>query len=249
MSNTACKNPVYLWCGALLEAARRIPEASRNALVFQAFAHNAPAPEVITLGQRTAAGIALDRLHGLCGLHKRAYNLEGDETVVDRDRVCLEGLGLMSWNPDTQLWHRVVDQIHRTPYGRDRITLILTGAVLASDIPHGVSDSEDPDHPPFYKRTLESFADETITCARPSRDGQRWYAVIDVGPQGRVSDPDFSNCAATETEARRRCAARIRADAKGIGKYSPHSLLKPGYDLHFRLMKHWAEKETQCEAA
>lgn len=113
-----------------------------------------------------------------------------------------------------------------------------------ADMEDIIMEEQETDRVPYYKRTLDSFADEIITSAIRSGDGRRWYAVIDVGPKRWVSDPDFSRCGATRQEAQRQCAQAIRNDARGIGKYAPHSLLRDGYDLHFRLMKHWAEKEA-----
>lgn len=94
---------------------------------------------------------------------------------------------------------------------------------------------------PYYERTLDSFADAVIT--RTIRSERNWYAVLDTGPYCETS-LDFSTCRPTEAEAIAACAAKIRADAKGIGKYAPHGLLTPCYDLHFRLMRWWAEKEV-----
>lgn len=102
---------------------------------------------------------------------------------------------------------------------------------------------------PYYERTLDSFADSIITRVHRNESRTGWYACLDVGPESYVSDPDFSTYAATRKEAIRLCAEAIRQDAKGIGKYAPHSLLVPGdYDLHFRLMKHWAKKESRRRA-
>jgi len=100
------------------------------------------------------------------------------------------------------------------------------------------------DRTPFYKRTLDSFADHIITRARPRDDGS-WHAILDCGFRSQVSDPDFSpyGYGKSHEEASARSAAAIRADARGIGKFAPHSLLVPGYDLHWRLMRHWEMKE------
>jgi hypothetical protein len=100
---------------------------------------------------------------------------------------------------------------------------------------------------PFYERTLDSFADDIITRVRQEepREGREtgWYAVIDFGVVSQVSDPDFSGYGATREEAIRRTAKSIRNDAAGIGKYAPHSCFRDGYDLRWRLMKHWDVKE------
>jgi len=97
---------------------------------------------------------------------------------------------------------------------------------------------------PFYQRSLDSFADHIICRVRQGENGL-FYAVLDLGPEPYVSEPDFSTCAETASEAVKQCAIKIRNDAVGIGKYAPHSVLQ-GYDLHWRLAKHWDEKETQC---
>lgn len=101
---------------------------------------------------------------------------------------------------------------------------------------------------PYYQRTLDSFSDKIITKTH-RRSSLLWYASLDVGPDQRSSDPDFAwgGCA-QEEDAVRNCAERIRLDARGISKFAHHSILT-GYDLHFRLMKHWDEKERgfPCE--
>ena len=99
------------------------------------------------------------------------------------------------------------------------------------------------DETPFYQRTLDSFADHIITRARPYDGG--WHAVLDCGFRTEVADPDFSphGYGRTKEEAAQKSAQAIRNDALGIGKYAPHSIVVPGYDLHFRLMKHWELKE------
>lgn len=102
---------------------------------------------------------------------------------------------------------------------------------------------------PFYERTLDSFADHIITRQRQRKDGN-WHAVLDCSFDDQVSDPDFSpyGYGATREQAAERCAHAIRQDAIGIGKFAPHSVLKDGYALHFRLMRHW-EKKERLEAA
>lgn len=101
---------------------------------------------------------------------------------------------------------------------------------------------------PFYTRTLDSFSDEVITRQIELEVG--WHAVLDCGMLDQVSDPDFSpwGYGPTRAEAASSCAAAIRGDARGIGKFAPHSVLVPGYDLEFRLMKHWEKKERLLEA-
>lgn len=105
------------------------------------------------------------------------------------------------------------------------------------------------DRIPYYERTLDSFANHIITRQRQRKDGN-WHAVLDCSFDGSVSDPDFSpyGYGATREQAAERCAHAIRQDAIGVGKFAPHSVLKDGYDLHFRLMRHW-EKKERLEAA
>ena len=105
------------------------------------------------------------------------------------------------------------------------------------------------DRIPFYKRTLDSFADHIITRQRQRKDGN-WHAVLDCSFDDQVSDPDFGpdGYGASREQAAERCAHAIRQDAIGIGKFAPHSVLEDGYDLHFRLMRHW-EKKERLEAA
>lgn len=97
---------------------------------------------------------------------------------------------------------------------------------------------------PFYDRTLDSFADDIITHQSRRKDGS-WHAALDCSFRNWVSDPDFGSAGygKTKEDAARNCARAIRDDAKGIGKYAPHSLLVSSYDLHYRLMRHWERKE------
>lgn len=101
---------------------------------------------------------------------------------------------------------------------------------------------------PYYERTLSSYADHIITKARPSSGG--WHAVLDCGFDDGPGDPDFSphGYGGSAEEAAARSAKVIRDDAIGIGKFAPHRILTDGYDLKFRLMKHWHRKE-RLEAA
>lgn len=97
---------------------------------------------------------------------------------------------------------------------------------------------------PFYKRTLDSYDDATITRVSPS--GKGYYAALDWGEKSYPGDPDFATYGRTREEAIALAAKSIREDARGIGKFAPHSCLVPGHDLHFRLMKHWADKEAKA---
>ncbi|MFO1027771.1 MAG: hypothetical protein U1E70_21550 [Acetobacteraceae bacterium] len=96
---------------------------------------------------------------------------------------------------------------------------------------------------PFDERTLDSFADEIIVRAEPAADG-RWRAVLDVGLWRFNGDPEFASTDTSREAAVARCAQTIRDDARGIGRYAPHTLLSPkGYDFRFRLCRHWVTKE------
>lgn len=94
---------------------------------------------------------------------------------------------------------------------------------------------------PFYERSLDSFADEIITRVRSSLDGERYYAVLNAPYESRITT-DFSTCRPTPELAVAACAAKIRQDHLGTGKYAPHACLQ-GYTLKFVLMKYWAELE------
>lgn len=98
---------------------------------------------------------------------------------------------------------------------------------------------------PFYKRTLDSFADEVIARAYyvPLDDEGRggYYAAVLRTPQHKLTDPDFRSFGKTAEQAAAACAKKIRA-AQREGKYE-HTLRPDGYDFHFRLCKHWAEYE------
>jgi hypothetical protein len=97
---------------------------------------------------------------------------------------------------------------------------------------------------PYYDRPLDSYADHIICHVRQNREGY-WRAVLDCGITSSVSDPDFAThgYGATAEEAAERCASAIRQNARGIGKFAPAPVLRDGYDLKFRLMRHWEKKE------
>ena len=79
---------------------------------------------------------------------------------------------------------------------------------------------------------LGHWLDETITKVHQSRSGF-WYAVLDVGPVGYPSDPDYSTCSSKSREdAVKRCAAKIRA----------HNGRLSDYDIRYRYGKHWEQK-------
>lgn len=95
---------------------------------------------------------------------------------------------------------------------------------------------------PYYERSIEDFPDSAIVQVRQSteRGSDLWYAVMNR-PPGLLgqSMPDFSTCGRIEEEAVRLCATKLREDAKGTGKYAPHSCFS-GYDLHWVLNPWWA---------
>jgi len=97
---------------------------------------------------------------------------------------------------------------------------------------------------PYYERNLDSYADHIICHVRQDREGH-WRASLDCGLTLDPSDPDFAShgYGASMEQAAQRCADVIRADAMGIGKFAPHRVLTPGYDLKSKLMRHWAKKE------
>lgn len=93
---------------------------------------------------------------------------------------------------------------------------------------------------PYYQRSLDDFPDDIIVRVRYIESTKLWYAVLNT-PNTRAGRamPDFAGCAKTQEVAIRNCARAIRDDAKGIGKYAPHSCFV-GYDLHWILCKYWA---------
>ena len=90
----------------------------------------------------------------------------------------------------------------------------------------------------YYERSLEDFPDEVIVKVRESKDRSLWYASMNTPPRN-YSFPDFATAGATREEAIARCAKVMRDDARGIGKYAPHSCFR-GYDLHWILCPWWA---------
>jgi hypothetical protein len=64
-----------------------------------------------------------------------------------------------------------------------------------------------------------------------------WYASLDVGPERYVSDPDFTGYGHSPEDAIRQSAAIIRRHRERIERHP--------YDLHFRYMRWWAQKEQE----
>ncbi len=85
-------------------------------------------------------------------------------------------------------------------------------------------------------RTINDFAD-AIICRRGS--GTR--AVLDTGFYDQVSDPDFAPSGYGDDfeSSSKSCGTRIREAAQDANRYR---CLK-GYDLNYRLMRHWDRKE------
>ncbi len=241
--------PLYDWIRDLTAQARTLPREHCDALRLQALAHRLPGPESVSSLQRTAAANALETLRPRIGWPLYGYldTLRRREElgIFDEERVSADNFRILLWTPEQRLWITVIEDYRRA---RDFTAWCVLASVLATLVPEPVSASYDPDNPPFYKRTLDSFADDVITRSRPSSDGRGWYASLDVGPDSQVSDPDFCRYAKTQAAAIALCAAAIRSDAQGIGPYAPHRCFSD-YDLHFRLMKHWAAKEQLRQAA
>jgi hypothetical protein len=86
-------------------------------------------------------------------------------------------------------------------------------------------------------RRLQALPDEALVVARQADNG-RWYATVALDRRW-PSDPDFSTCCTTAPEAVQRCAASIRADLRGEGKYAPHWT---AYDVTYHLMTHWESR-------
>lgn len=89
---------------------------------------------------------------------------------------------------------------------------------------------------------VAKFSDEVLTTAQQSSQTGLWYAVIDVGQDTFVSDPDFSSAAPIEADARSLTAFKIRQDFFNVGKYAPHF---SAYDAKYRLIKYWRSKKRK----
>ena len=243
--------PHYDWVKSLVVAARSIPVRERDELRLQTLAHSHAGPDCVTARQRTAAGALLSAIQAKCydfpksGLYVDT-RASREALGLDMERVHPEHFRILLWTPTLNLWCTAIEDLSWGP--RDLSAWAVLAGVLVTLVPEPVSASWDPEHPPYYMRTLDSFNDAIITSARPSTDGRGWYASLDVGPDRQVSDPDFCRYAGTKDDAVALCAAAIRANARGVGQHAPRGVFS-AYDLKFRLMKHWAEKERAHPSA
>lgn len=91
---------------------------------------------------------------------------------------------------------------------------------------------------------LDEFSDETLTRVRYSTAGL-WYAVIDHAPAVAAhSWLDFSSCSSVDAAtARRICAAKIRDDANGRGRYAPHNETRADSWNGQRNREYWRAKQ------
>ncbi len=85
---------------------------------------------------------------------------------------------------------------------------------------------------------LAALPDTALASAWQGVSNSLWYATVALD-RIWAGDPDLSACAKTADEAIARCAARVRADLRGEGKYAPH--WNP-YDVTFRLLPHWEQR-------
>jgi hypothetical protein len=98
--------------------------------------------------------------------------------------------------------------------------------------------------------SLDKFTDATLTRAQRSESGL-WYAVIDHAPAvAEFSWLDFSSCSSvSEAAARSSCAAKIRADANGIGKYAPHDETRADSCNGRSNREHWRKKQYENQGS
>ena len=99
----------------------------------------------------------------------------------------------------------------------------------------------------FLERTLDSFEDETIVRVWQAQHNQLWYAVLDTGPRGYEQDPKFWASASNRDSAVRKCAKKIRDNARGDSEIPTHSIFTEEYDFRYRLCMWWDFKERHPE--
>ena len=105
---------------------------------------------------------------------------------------------------------------------------------------------------PYYERDILSFKDEIITRSFKSIDKKLWYAVLDVGEKGNISDPVFCVAHKKKEIAIELCARWIKT---GIDQHDKapkswyYTLEKSlgSLNLRFNVMRYWEEKEAKEE--
>lgn len=89
-------------------------------------------------------------------------------------------------------------------------------------------------------RRLEALPDAAICNAHRGGSKNLWYATVALDTRW-PSDPDFMTARKTQQAAIRDCAAQVRADLRGEGKYAPHW---SDYDVTYRLLPYWEQRRS-----
>ena len=89
-------------------------------------------------------------------------------------------------------------------------------------------------------RRLEALPDAAICNAHQGGSKNLWYATVALDTRW-PSDPDFMTARKTKQAAIRDCAAQVRADLHGEGKYAPHW---SDYDVTYRLLPYWEQRHS-----
>lgn len=89
-------------------------------------------------------------------------------------------------------------------------------------------------------RRLAALPDAAICNAHQGGSKNLWYATVALD-QRWSGDPDFMTAQKTKQAAIQDCAARVRADLHGDGKYAPHW---SDYDVTYRLLPYWEQRRS-----
>jgi hypothetical protein len=89
-------------------------------------------------------------------------------------------------------------------------------------------------------RRLEPLPDAAICNASQGGSKNLWYATVALDTRC-PSDPDFLTTRKTKQAAIHDCAAKVRADLHGEGKYAPHW---SDYDVIYRLLPYWEQRRS-----
>lgn len=87
-------------------------------------------------------------------------------------------------------------------------------------------------------RRLKALPDAAICDAHQGGSKNLWYATVALDTRW-PSDPDFLTARKTKQTAIHDCAAQVRADLQGEGKYAPHW---SGYAVTYRLLPYWEQR-------
>jgi len=105
--------------------------------------------------------------------------------------------------------------------------------ILAGKRSRGHLSSEDA-------RRLKALPDAAICNASQGGSHNLWYATVALDTRW-PSDPDFLTTRKTKQAAIHDCAAKVRGDLHGEGKYAPHW---SDYDVTYRLLPYWEQRRS-----